>query len=270
MNSFPINSGALNGGGSLASIVYLPAATATVELALSERIVVSMTGGIAMSMDLTGDIYRGLNLGTASTGFGFVVTGDLGLNQLVYFDSSSIGFDLDPSGSLAALMLGPYGESSWGLDLSGDMDRRVLLNGLSSSSLTPSASITAVRELGTNTTYMALSATGLLQSTSSLNGSITKQFALSGDLTVGRVNYLPGSVTSWALDSSGWLSSNTRMQGDAQLTLTVNGDPVAMKPLSGAATYQMTVSAFLANNAQGYDLGAYLMTRPATNREMTR
>lgn len=270
MNSFPINSGALNGGGSLASIVYLPAATATVERVLHERIAVSMTGGVVMSMDLMGDIYRGLNLGTAASTFGFAVTGDLGLNQLVYFDSSSIGFGLDPSGSIAALMLGPYGESTWGLDLSGDMDRRVLLNGSSLSSLTPSASITAVRALGYSTAYMALSASGLLQVTGSLNGSITQGLAPSGNLTVGRINYLPGSVATWALGSSGWLSSNTRMQGDAQVNLTVNGDPITVKQLAGLATYQMSVSAFLANNAHGYDLGVYLMTRPATNREMTR
>jgi hypothetical protein len=270
MNGFPFNSAALNGGAALASIVYLPAATATVEIALNERIAVSMAGSLGMSISPSGDIYRVSNLGSAPFTFGISTTGDLTQSQRIYFEGSSTGFGLDASGAMSTVSLGPYGESSWGFAVAGDMDRRVMLSGSSAMYLSPTASIVAVRTLVGSTIATGFAATGTMQLTGGLQGASTITVASSGGLTVGRINNLPLASAGFALTNSGVLTNTVRMQGDAQCAFSLTGSVFGIKAISGTVTYQMTPSAFLSNNATGYDLGTYLMTRPATNREMTR
>ena len=270
MNGFPFNSGALNGGAALACIVYLPAATATVELALNERIAVSMAGNSGMHISPSGDISRVSNLGPAPTTISFSPAGDLTQSQRIYFEGSSTGFGLDASGAMSTVSLGPYGESSWGFAVAGDMDRRVLLSGSSGMALSPAASIVAVRTLVGSTIATGFAATGTMQLTGGLQGASTITVASSGGLTVGRINNLPLASTGCMLSPSGVLTNRARMQGDAQCGFSVTGSISGIKRMSGTVTYQMTPNASLSNNATGYDLGTYLMTRPATNREMTR
>lgn len=270
MNGFPFNSGALNGGAALACIVYLPAATATVELALNERIAVSMAGSLGMSISPSGDISRVSNLGSAPFTLGFATAGDLTRSQRIYFEGSSTGFGLDASGAMSTVSLGPYGESSWGFAVAGDMDRRVLLSGSSAIALSPAASVVAVRTLVGSPITTGFAATGAMQLTGGLQGASTITVASSGGLTVGRISNLPLAFTGYALTASGALTSRVRMHGNSQCDFTVTGRLFGIKAMTGTVTYQITPSAYLSNNATGYDLGTYLMTRPTTNREMTR
>lgn len=222
MNGFPLNSGALNGGSNLASIVYLPSATATVELSLSERIAVSLSGGLDMSISPSGDISKVSNLGSAPVTIAILAEGSLSQARMVHFDYSTTGFDFEPTGTLSKMVIGPSGECTWGMDATGDMTRIGVMSGIINKSLDISSTgFFAVRSFGSQEVTLSLDPTASLTRIRYMGGSVESSITPYGSITVGLRRNLGTADTGFAITPSG----SIRLTGGLVGTSTVSINP---------------------------------------------
>lgn len=290
MDAFALNSATVNSVGSYASVVLLPTSTATVDLALYERIAVSMEGTIGFSFGLVGNIARVANLGDAET-------------------ASSLALN----GQMSIVILGPSGISASGWTGSGALLRIGTLTGETSLDWSPAGALAATKYLGNQTVTQALDAFGALQRTQRLSGQLVSGFTNNAVLSGGLISYLPAaqvtlswetpgtlrmlgrlqgiSTSTWINDAAlsqgfrqalpagitdqgfaleGQLRTNQRLSGEMVQAFTVSGALANVVTLGGEIHTSHTVQGSLANNAFGYDLKTVLMIRPESQREMIR
>ena len=222
MDAFALNGSTVNGWGSLAAIVLLPASTATFNLALNERIAVSMEGSMGFSIDTIGDISKVVNIGDAPTAINFAVVGDLAKFQTVTFGPSPIGFGFDMVGAASTVILGPSGNTGFGLDAVGALVRRLNMQGASLSDFTPAARLHSVRYLGSQSASYALDSTGYLLRTGNMAGVSAKSFVLTGPLSQGVRNYMVGDIPV-VFTPIGKLITTGGLSGNAEQTTSLTG-----------------------------------------------
>lgn len=290
MDAFALNSATVNSVGSYASVVLLPTSTATVDLALYERIAVSMQGTVGFSLGLVGNIARVANLGNAEAASSLTVNGQISI-----------------------VILGPSGIATSGWDSSGTLLRIGALTGESSLGWSPAGALAATKYLGNQTIAQVLEVSGALQRTQRLSGQLVSEFTSSSVLSGGLISYLPSAqltvgwetpgtlrmlgrlqgnststwlnnavlsqgyrqaipvgVTSQGFGLEGILTNNQRLSGEMVQAFTVSGALATVVTLGGTVYLATTVQGSLANNASGYDLKTLLMIRPESQREMIR
>lgn len=270
MRGVPFNGTAFNDGGSFASISYLPPATVTIELALHERIAVSLSGTMDLGLSLVGDIARVSNIGDAPLGMGWFLEGGLTHNQRIYLGAVLLDSGLDFNGGMSTLLIGPSGSCEWGVEFTGDVDRRTYMSGITTMDMSPSGTLHSVRRLVADPMTMGIAFTGSMQLNGGLVGTMSMGMAPSGSLTINRRNYLPNANLTQGMALTGSLRGTYRLQGTISSTLNMTGTIANIKLLSGSMNSGFTFSGDLSNNAAGEDLDAFLMIRKPINREMTR
>jgi hypothetical protein len=291
MNSFTLNGTAINGSGSLASVVFLPSATASVELALNERIAVSMSGELGISLTASGDISRVSNLGSAPTEITFLAAGDLTRNRQIYLGEALTGFDVSASGALtrvilgppgisewgmslsgtlAKVNLGPPGTSEWGMALSGDLQRNVYLVGTATHQFDLGGSLSAKRLLGEASAAFFLDAVGGMSLIGGMSGTADIALIPAGNLTQGLMVSLPSSSIAWGRGFTGTLRSTQMMAGTVTSHTDLVGAVSRLVAITGDVQVGLGLMGSLSNNSGGYDLVHLTMVRPYINREMKR
>ncbi len=249
MNSFQINGAGINGAGSFASIVYIPDAVVTVELALNERNAVTLSGAIETGLVLLGDISRVSNLGTAEATFQF-----------------------DPTGLMAIVILGPAGSIEIDTLLEGTMDPAMYMAGSIEVSTVLSSNLVKVAYLGYSDLDHSLEPTGILTFTGGLAGVVDQLLNPSGSLTVGIVNILPFAPAFIEANATGKLRATYMLSGNSDMTTALESDFMSTTirmPLCNIP-YYLDIQGNLANNAYTPELSASTMIRRKTVREMTR
>jgi hypothetical protein len=270
MNSFLLNGSAINGSGFVAAVVFLPSATASVELALNERIAVSMSGEIGISLTTSGDISRVSNLGSAPAAITFLAAGDLTLNRQIYLGEAFTGFDVSASGTLAKVNLGPSGTSEWGMSLSGNVDRNVYLSGEATHQFDLVGSLSAGRSLGEASAAFSLDAVGGMYLIGGLSGTADIALIPTGNLNQGFRTPLPTGSITWGRGFTGSINKTQMMTGTVTSHTDLVGRLSLIAFLTGSTQVDLGLAGSLSNNSGGYDLVKLTMVRPYINRDMTR
>lgn len=268
MDAFALNSATVNSVGSYASVVLLPSSTVTVDLALYERIAVSMEGTTGFSFDLVGNIARVSNLGNAPFVSSFVVAGDLTQYKTVSLGTAQTTISLALNGQITTVILGPSGVSSLGWDTIGSLLRIGGMVGETALVWTPAGAVTAVKPLGDQSMTTAFEAFGAVLRTQFLTGQVLSEFVNDSTLSIGYRNYLPDAVldAGWvntgnltligglnATSTSSWLNAGNLSQGYRQLLpastaaygFTVQGILTSTQQLSGEMNQSFGVSGSL-------------------------
>ena len=270
MNRFSINGGALNSGGSLASIVYLPEATATVERELSERIAIKLSGTTVSNWYGSGDISRLFILGATPFAFNLSTSGSLTRNLRIYLDAVSTSFDLSGTGSLSIRKHFASSSVAMAIAVSGKLDPRNFLKGGVSLQRVASARLHSKIQLNATSINISITSTGVLKLRGGLKGLAIVGHVLSGNLALGKRIQLPPAAWSFAVANTGTMRGNFRMQGRTEKLVVSTAALRRTAFLHADNTLHMTTVADLANNAGIKDIEAFLMIRKETKREMTR
>lgn len=270
MNRFSINGGALNSGGSLASIVYLPAATVTVERELSERIAIKLSGSTVSNWYGSGDISRLYIIGETPFTLDLSPSGSLTRNLRIYLDAASTSFDLSGTGALAIRKHLIASSVQMALAVTGRLDPRNLLKGAVAIQRITSARLHSKILLTATNISINVVATGVLKLTGGLKGLSIVGHVLSGNLALGKRIQLPPAAWSFAVVNTGTMRGNIRMQGRTEKLVVSTAALRRTAFLHADNRLYMTTLADLANNAGIKDIEAFLMIRKETKREMTR
>lgn len=224
MDAFALNSATVNSVGSYASVVLLPSSTVTVEIALYERIAVSMEGTTGFSFDSVGNIARVSNLGDAPVASTFAVTGDLTQYRTVSLGEAETSLSFALNGQVTTVIIGPSGVSTLGWETSGSLLRIGGMIGETSLVWEPEGFAVAVKPLGNQTIVTAFEASGALIRTQLLTGSVISTFTNDSTLSIGYHNYLPDAVLVSGWETPGTLSLIGGLQGSTSSTWLKEGN----------------------------------------------
>jgi len=290
MDSFAVNSSALNNGGVIASIVYLPSSTVTMDTLLFERSVGFMKGDTGMAYSLLGSISGVSFFGNTAVTNGFEVVGDLTKYGRIYIEAANTTFGFNGTGDLRTVALGMPGTTVSEYALTGTLNRTQVFSGSNEIASELIGTLHNTKQLGNSSITISLSPTGSLLYSGGLHGTISSALdissnlgnqvslfgssistlGLAGNLTKGVVSYIPTANVTSSLVLAGQIKLLIRLRGDIQSDW-INTARLSNKHyLSGAIYIATDLYSDLASNASGQDLAALLMIRPAINREMTR
>lgn len=241
MNSSPINSGAINASVSFASIVYLPSATATIALTVSERISVTLSGTSTIGMSPDGDISKVSNLGDAQSTITVESAGSLTLNKRLYFGDSGFSMGMTPVGNLQRVLQLPTASTAMNFAVTGTAVKLSVMGGLVEKNANLTSNLVRKVVFGSQSIDTSLEPSGPLAAYRFLGGNAGIDLNPSASLAKGVRVYMTSATTATALEPSGNLRMTARMAGASPLVVTPSGTlsrgvrvPVGSEPVQMA------------------------------------
>lgn len=269
-NGFALNAGAVNSNGIQAQIVLLPSATTGLSFAVSERESVFLSGTTSIDQDVAGDLARLAIIGAGSAGITLEVTGDLTVYRVAEIGEALTGIDLDATGALTRRIQIPAGATEITLDATGDLLLTGILAGSTSIDQDATGEMTRIAALSGDT-GIDQATTALLTRIRLLAGDTGIAFTTYADLMVGQVRELGEAATSISLDTTGALTSVTRLAGSTGMALDVVGSLSSVQYLAGDTGLTLNLTGALSVNATGRDIDENTMARPPNpSRDMVR
>lgn len=237
---------------------------------VSERNVVTLSGGVTIDMSLVGDVSKIALIGNSALGFSVEAAGDLTRSQSISFGPSEISFSMDIGGTVDKVTLIPSGSVSKTFEPIGSLTRTGLLSGSTGVTHSLSGGPVAVRLMGSSAVTVEHSVSGVLSAIQYLEGAVTVDVTPTGSLSLFRPNYIGYAGVTVSCEVEGSLQMTVMMSGSTGVTIDATGAMAAQRYLSGDLLNTFDIAGLLSNNAGVQDLRGFLMTRRKTNREMVR